>query len=47
MSYHPVTAADMTPVAVHTVWQEIFGGQKFCGFLKIALVSKFRVFVEF
>ena len=30
-----------------TARQEIFGGQKFCGFLKIALVSKFWVFVEF
>ena len=29
----------------HTVWQEIFGGQKFRGFLKIVSVSKFRVFV--
>ena len=30
----------------HTVWQEIFGGQKFRRFLKIVSVSKFRVFVD-
>ena len=30
----------------YTVWQEIFGGQKFRRFLKIVSVSKFRVFVD-
>ena len=34
-------------IVVSTVRQEIFRGQKFSGFLKIALVSKFRVFLEF
>lgn len=34
-------------VVIVNVWQEIFSGQKFCGFLKIASVSKFHVFVDF